>query len=157
KYYAIVKHVTLAWELANCADPRLRDSGKAVTVAQAVVETNPHNPDALRTLGVAFYRSGEMKHALDYLAKAVMGRYGIASSRLASGDVPLAANSPQELVCEMLFLAMAHWQDGQKELARGFFERATAWVGTRNDAEIPEELRRFFDEARELIELSKEP
>src|SRR5262249_49560638 len=65
----------LAWELATCADPRLRDTALAVDMAKKVVELSLKQGDDRdkpgrnrlgnywNTLGVTHYRAGNLKEA----------------------------------------------------------------------------------------------
>ena len=50
---------------------------------------------------------------------------------------------------EGFFLAMAHWQLGEKDKAREWFDKAVKWMdkGKKDDAE----LKRFRAEAAELL------
>ena len=50
------------------------------------------------------------------------------------------------------FLAMAHWQLGDKEQARMCYSQAVQWM-ENNEADDPEELCRFRDEAAALLRL----
>jgi tetratricopeptide (TPR) repeat protein len=85
----------------------------------------------MNTLGVAQYRSGNWNAAAETLTK---------SMELAQGDL---------LSFSAFFLAMAHWQLGEKEKARDWYDKAATWM----DGNIPdhEELGRFRAEAAELL------
>ena len=50
---------------------------------------------------------------------------------------------------DWFFQAMAHWQKGDKDEARKWFDKAVAW--TRQKAPKNVELRRFWAEAAELL------
>lgn len=50
-------------------------------------------------------------------------------------------------------LTMAHWQLGNKEESRRWYDKAVPWM-EKNQAE-DEELRRFRAEAEELLEIKK--
>ena len=50
---------------------------------------------------------------------------------------------------DWFFLAMAHWQLGEKDKARQWYDRAVEWMD-KNEP-MNEELRRFRNEAEELI------
>jgi hypothetical protein len=54
---------------------------------------------------------------------------------------------------QWFFLAMAHWQLGQKEKARELYDRAVQWMD-KNEPKN-EELRRFRAEASQLLELKE--
>ena len=47
------------------------------------------------------------------------------------------------------FMAMAEWQRGNKDQARQWYDKAAAWQEKK--AKDNEELRRFRDEAAELL------
>jgi serine/threonine protein kinase len=96
---------TLAWLLAACPDPRLRDPPRAVALARQAVEREPEKPRHRGTLGLAYYRAGDWRAARAALEKAVAGGAG--------GEV-----SP------WFVLAMAHWQLGEPDLARRWYDRA---------------------------------
>jgi hypothetical protein len=55
---------------------------------------------------------------------------------------------------DWFFLAMAHWQLGEKEQARKWFDRGVQWM-EKNDPQN-EELRRFRGEAEQLLGVNKE-
>jgi hypothetical protein len=48
---------------------------------------------------------------------------------------------------------MAHWQLGEKDKAREWYDRAVQWMD--NNQPTDEELRRFRVEAAELLELKE--
>jgi WD40 repeat protein/serine/threonine protein kinase/Flp pilus assembly protein TadD len=124
----------LAWLLAACPDARFRDPGQAVALARKAVELAPEHPYYLRTLGVACYRAGDWKAAVAALGKSVELRKG--------GDSR-----------DWLFLAMAHWQLGEKDKAREWYDRAVQ--GMDKNQPTDEELRRFRAEAAELLGLNE--
>ena len=64
----------LAWSLATIPDPRLRDPQRALRVAKKAVEQRPQSGDFRNTLGVAHYRVGEWKAAIEALEKSIMAR-----------------------------------------------------------------------------------
>ena len=97
----------LASFLAICWDPQFRDAPRAVELAKKVVERNPQSipyrgtvrGTPWNTLGIAHYRAGEWGAALAALEKSVALRNG--------GDCG-----------DQFFLAMTHWQLGEKDQAR---------------------------------------
>jgi tetratricopeptide (TPR) repeat protein len=121
----------LAWLLATCPNLKLRDPGRAVELAKRAVALAPRASFYWNTLGVASYRAGDWKAAIKALEKA---------EELAPGKY-LAWNA--------FFLAMAHWQRGEKERARKEYERAVSWMEKNRLKD--EELRRFHAEAEGLL------
>ena len=122
----------LAWGLATHADPARCDPGRAVGLAKEAVELNPQEGNYDNTLGVALYQAGRWKESVAPIEKSMELRKGGDSN-------------------DWFFLAMAHWQLGEKDKAREWYERAVQWMD-RNQPKN-EELRRFRAEARELLEL----
>jgi hypothetical protein len=52
------------------------------------------------------------------------------------------------------FLAMAHWQLGEKEMAHKWFDQGVQWM--EKNAPKNQELRRFRGEAEQLLRVNKE-
>jgi len=124
----------LAWLFATCPDPRFRDTGKAVRFAQKAVELAPAAGGFRNTLGAAHYRAGEWKLAVEALNKSMGLRKG--------------GNS-----FDWLFLAMAHWQLGDKEQAHKWFDQAVQWM-EKNDPKN-EDLHRLRGETEQLLGVNK--
>jgi hypothetical protein len=82
-------------------------------------------------LGVVRYRAGQFQEALTQLEKS-------------------AGLSRRDDCARQLFLAMAHWQLGDKEKGHAFYRRAVEWL-ERNQSQDPEELRRFRAEADQML------
>mgnify|MGYP001813285013 FL=1 len=82
----------------------------------------------MRWVGVALYRNGDWDEAIAAL----------------QDSVDLVADIPHN----WLFIAMAHWQQGNKEAARSLLEKSIAW---REQNKPDDELIRFFAEAEKLI------
>jgi tetratricopeptide (TPR) repeat protein len=119
----------LAWDLATHPIAQFRDPAKAVELARRAVENAPDPRDRsafVNTLGVAYYRAGDWSAAVEALGKSMQHRKG--------GDS-----------FDWFFLAMAHWQLGDRDQARTWYGRAVEWMDKnqpRND-----ELKRFRAEA----------
>ncbi|HKB06144.1 MAG TPA: protein kinase [Gemmataceae bacterium] len=139
----------LAWELATCVEPKLRDPGKAVDMAKKVVDLSVKQKDDRdrpgrdrlgnywNTLGVAHYQAGNLEEALAALQKS------LEISKIAKGD-------DSRYVCEdWLFLAMANWKLERKDEARKWYDRAADWMVKKKPKE--EEIRRFRAEAAALL------
>jgi tetratricopeptide (TPR) repeat protein len=123
----------LAWLLATCSDARFRDPTRAVELASEAVKWAPNAPENQNTLGVARYRAGNWRGAIEALTK---------SEELAPG---------KSLGFNAFFLAMAHWQLGHKDEASQCYGRAVKWI-ERNKLN-DEELSRFRAEAASLLGL----
>jgi tetratricopeptide (TPR) repeat protein len=87
------------------------------------------------TLGVAQYRAGDFKAAIEALNKSMELRKG--------GDS-----------FDWFFLAMAHWRLDKKDEARKWYERAVQWMEKYHRDN--EELRRFRAEAEEMPGMRKQ-
>ena len=54
---------------------------------------------------------------------------------------------------DWFFLALAHWQRGDKEVARKWYDKAALWM--EKNAPKDEELRQFRTEAEERLGIEK--
>jgi tetratricopeptide (TPR) repeat protein len=126
-------HNSLAWLLATAADPQLREAEEAVAHAKKAVELAPRVGGYFNTLGVAQYRAGDYRAAIEALKKSMeLGAGGGAH--------------------DFFFLAMAYWQLGDGEESRRWYEKAVGWMAENKPDD--EELRRFQTEAAELLGIS---
>ncbi|MEQ1826989.1 MAG: tetratricopeptide repeat protein [Pirellula sp.] len=125
----------LAWLLATSSDPKLRDPAKAVELAMNAVQLEPPNGNSLNTLGVAQYRSGRWKEAIDSLEKSIK-------------------LSDKSFSIDGFFLAMAYWQLDEKSEARTWYDQSVDWMDKNKPND--DELRRFRAEAAELLGVTKE-
>jgi tetratricopeptide (TPR) repeat protein len=123
---------------ATCPDKQFRNPNEAVELAKQAVEeigkSASHVPrdegDCWKTLSVARYRAGDWKAVVAALDQAMKLRNGGTST-------------------DWFFLAMAHWQLGDKDRARTWYDKAAQWMDG-NKPKDPE-LRRFRAEAAELL------
>jgi tetratricopeptide (TPR) repeat protein len=120
----------LASLLACCPESRLRDPRRAVELATKATQLQPKAGPYWNTLGVAHYRAGSPKEAVAALKKSMRLRKG--------GDTS-----------DWFFLAMAHWQLGDEDRARKWYDRAVQQMD--KDAPRNEELRRIRAEAAEVM------
>jgi serine/threonine protein kinase/Flp pilus assembly protein TadD len=125
-------HNELAWLLATCPELNYRNPGQAVAAARKAVEIAPEKGDFWNTLGVALFQAGDWTMALAAFSKSMALRKG--------GDS-----------FDWFFLAMAHWQLGEREDARKRYQQAVDWMAKRRPND--EELRRFRAQAAELLGL----
>ena len=100
-------------------------------MARKSVALAPKSAKIQNTLGVARYRTGDWKGAITALTRA----------EELEPDKHLGLNA--------FFLAMAHWQLGEKEAAREFYDRAVAWMNDKSPHNA--ELLRFRAEAEALF------
>jgi tetratricopeptide (TPR) repeat protein len=126
----------LAWVLATTSFLRLRDHHRALQSAKKAVEQEPQGGGNWNTLGVAHYRVGDWKEAVGALEKSMQLRAGGSAS-------------------DWFFLAMAHWQQGEKDPARQWYNKAVQLM-ERNKSQ-DEELRRFRAEAAALLGVTDHP
>lgn len=124
----------LAWFLATTKNSALRDSKRAVVLAEkAVANASQQDPYPLwNTLAVARYRNEDWTGALDSLQKSMELRSG--------GDS-----------FDWFFLAMTHWQLGQKDEAGTWYDKAVVWMEKNKSDD--EQLQRFRAEAAALLGL----
>jgi serine/threonine protein kinase/Tfp pilus assembly protein PilF len=94
----------LAWFLATCPDPAIRDPGRARDLAGKAVALAPQAAACWETLGVANYQVGDYQAAVGALDKAA----GLRPRGGGSG---------------FFFLAMAHWRLGKKDQAGRWYDR----------------------------------
>ena len=122
---------TLAWILATSSDVKVRDPKRALELAKELVKATPQNGGHWNTLGVASYRAGDYKNAIAALEK---------SEKLAP---------ERYLGYNALFLAMAHRELGQRELARTWYDRAVGWMEKKKSSD-PDLLQFRTEAARTL-------
>ena len=120
----------LARLLASSTDPKVRNASRAVELAKKAVESSPKGGHLWNALGIAQYRFGDQKAAIASLEKSMELRQG--------GDS-----------FDWFFLAMAHWQLGEKDKARIWFDQAVGWMDKKQPTN--EELWGFRAEAAELL------
>jgi tetratricopeptide (TPR) repeat protein len=129
----------LAWLLATCPEPRCRDAGRAVELAQQATVLAPHGRDVWNALGTAHYRAGDWTAALAALEQS--------TARGAGGPEDEQPTSVGTFV-----IAMAHWRLGDKDKARQEYDRAVRRMEKHQSED--EELRRFRAEAEALLGVS---
>jgi serine/threonine protein kinase/tetratricopeptide (TPR) repeat protein len=120
----------LAWLLATCPDPQCRDAKRAVELAKTLVERAPQEGAYRGTLGAAYFAREDYPAAVRALEEA---------ARLPNGQTGQA----------LYFLAMAHWQLGQKDLARKCYDRAVTQMERRKARSA--ETRRLRVETEKLM------
>jgi serine/threonine protein kinase/Tfp pilus assembly protein PilF len=121
---------SLAWMLATCPDSKYLDPPSAVKFAEKAVALAANNGSIWNTLGVARYRAGDWKGAIEALHKSTALRSG--------GDSE-----------DWFFLAMAEWKLDHKDASRGWYEKAVDWMDKHSPRDA--ELLRFRAEAESLL------
>src|SRR5262249_19759605 len=96
----------------------------------------PKKGSVRNTLGMALYRNGQWREAIEALQK---------SKELLPGSGGY----------NELFLAMAYWQLGDKAQAKKWYAQAVMAVGENSTQAA--ELRRFRAEAAQLLGIPQEP
>jgi tetratricopeptide (TPR) repeat protein len=130
-----IPHLNIAWILTTCSDLKFRDTDLALTHAKKSVELESSNPFAFNSLGLAHYRNGDYKAAIAALER---------SMELRKGGVRRGG----------FFLAMSHWQLGNKDEARRCYEKEVEKMGEPagpGNTTSDEELNRIRAEAAELL------
>jgi tetratricopeptide (TPR) repeat protein len=127
--------------LEDAPSDKLRDPRRAVEIAREAIQMSPKNWTATDALGIALFRIGDWQASIDAFEKSIA----------LVGMDPL----PQYIDPKRwLYIAMAEWRLGNKDKAREWYDRAVQWM--EKSKPINEELRRFRDEAAELLGI-KEP
>ena len=109
-------------------DGRYDDIDIAEQLIRSALEVAPHAPRHINNLGMVLYRQGKWDEAIEELERA----------RIWGSEEPDC----------WLFLAMSHWQKGDREQAQHWFKVADDWrAGHKPDYE----QRRFYAEAEELM------
>jgi tetratricopeptide (TPR) repeat protein len=103
-------------------------------LARDAVERAPRSAWSWQVLGWARYRTGAWKDSIAALEKSI-------ALREDGGDS-----------FQWFFLAMAHWQAGNKEQARQWYDRAIEWADQKQPSNA--QLRRFRAEAADLLGLN---
>jgi tetratricopeptide (TPR) repeat protein len=119
----------LAWLLANASDPKVRDPKRAVGQAQKAIALEPADGTLWNTLGVACYRAGDWKAAIEALSQSTKRR--------------------GENALDSFVLAMAYWQLGNKNEARRRYFSAVQLMDKNQPKD--DELIRYYTEATELL------
>ncbi len=124
----------LAWLLATCPDAELRDGERAVRFARRSLEFEPSSGNTWNTLGVAYFRLGDMERSRSALYRSM--------------ELQNEGSS-----IDWFFLAMIHQREGRKERAREWYDKAAQAV--KQMPREAEELYRFQSEAADALGLPR--
>jgi tetratricopeptide (TPR) repeat protein len=181
-------YASMAWILTTAPDPKYRDPVQALRMAKKAVDLAPQEASYWTALGVAHIRAGEGQAALTaertHLIAQVVAAQGLAlpsaaapgfpqvvvASRVASLGAPALALTALDRAMELsgggdgsdwFFVAMAHWQLGNKPEARKWYARAVEWL--KQNKEAIERNKRQADvihgiaaEAAKLVEMKQD-
>jgi serine/threonine protein kinase/WD40 repeat protein/Tfp pilus assembly protein PilF len=124
----------LAWAYAN-RPKDFRSPEKALPLALKAVELSKTNHNELNTLGVVYYRLGQLTNAIETLEAGIKANRAGGSSH------------------DFFFLAMSYQRLGDPTKARDYFTKATNWVAAQST--LPPtwqvELDAFRAEAEEVL------
>jgi tetratricopeptide (TPR) repeat protein/tRNA A-37 threonylcarbamoyl transferase component Bud32 len=141
QYRHVAQHATgvrsaneFAWFIATCPDREAVDTAEGIRLAQRAVGQEPSVGPFWNTLGVVHYRAGNWHPAIAALERSMALRSG--------GD----AN-------DWFFLAMAYWQQGDKQLAREWYEKGVRATQTLRPEQY--ELAGFKMEADAVLGIDK--
>jgi serine/threonine protein kinase/WD40 repeat protein len=124
----------LAWTYLT-APGALRDAKAALPLAEKAVRLDPGNANYRNTLGLAYYRAGRYREAVDTL------RPNLKSQEDAG------------LAYDLYFLAMSCHRLGEAARARDYYDWAVRWTGAQRgfSATDLEELAAFRAEAEQVL------
>jgi tetratricopeptide (TPR) repeat protein len=135
---------TLAWHLATCDVPTIRDPPRACSLARRAVELAPDYFKTWNTLGLACYHAGSWGEAVTPLENglALLTRKRKHADTTASmrGDDTTTAMT-------WLYLAMAYSKLSEIRNARLWYDKAVPWI----DKNAPTALWRLRAEAAEAL------
>jgi tetratricopeptide (TPR) repeat protein len=131
-------HNNYAWLLVTCPQQQFCDPARASALAQHAIDvascpTASWCSSCWNTLGVARYRLGDWRGAIEALEKSC------------------ALNNEGESI-DWFFLAMAHWKLGDKDKAHFWYQKA---VPGKNSTAEP--MSRYHAEAAALLGMTCEP
>jgi tetratricopeptide (TPR) repeat protein len=125
----------LAYALVIHPEPERRDPGRAIQLASEALDVAPDEGYYWNTLAQAYYRAGRYSDAIEALRESL-------------------ARRPDDDGLDYIFLAMTHWQLGDKEQARRYYDQGSQWIEQKQPK--TEEFRRFQAEAEELMGINRD-
>jgi eukaryotic-like serine/threonine-protein kinase len=130
----------LAWHYLAAPEP-LRDVKAAVPLAEKAMRLAADNTIYRNTFGVACYRDGRYRDAIEAL------------------QPNLEKQTDWALSFDLYFLAMSHHQIGETERAQDYYHWAVRWTKSQSDLSVEhlEELATFRAEAEAVLKLDQKP
>ena len=125
------------YSVRGAAYMQLAEWEKAVADFYKTKELNPDNSSAWQRLGWAHYRTGDWQASIDSLEKSI--------ELQGNGGNPW----------QWFFLAMAHWQLGEEDEARRWYDKSVEWM--EKEKSDNEELHHLRSEAAELLGINESP
>lgn len=125
-----------AWSIVVQPDRSVPQYADALNFANHAVRLVPNRPDFMNTLGVAQYRIGDFKEAIESLK---------ASEELLSAQEPKKSE-----LSNAIFMAMAEYRLGNREAAKSLLNQVRE-IAIKSPTEISSEAEKFIDEAVSLI------
>jgi tetratricopeptide (TPR) repeat protein len=107
----------LAWALLT-APEQLREPARALALAQKAVQLDRANSAFRNTLGLAYYRAGRYREAVEILRAS------------------LEEQDDRYLSWDLCFLAMSYHQLGEADRAREYRELALRWSRDQKDLSV---------------------
>jgi tetratricopeptide (TPR) repeat protein len=126
-------HNGLAWSLLFSTRAGRRANDEALVHARKGVELAPKTQRYYNTLALAEYRVGHWTESL-----------------VASEQYMALGNGEEAYV--WFLVAMVHWQRGDKDEARQWFDKAVQWMKSHPEAASNEEFQGLYTEAKNLLD-----
>jgi tetratricopeptide (TPR) repeat protein len=123
-----------AWSLLSLPRPEADTISRARQLAQQTVRLEPGTGTYWNTLGIAYFRGGDYEAAIHALER---------SMQLDGGGTSF----------DYFFLAMAYWEQGDRQQARHWYSRANAWM--EENTPVHEDLLRFRAEAEARLNIDQ--
>jgi serine/threonine protein kinase/Flp pilus assembly protein TadD len=123
----------LAWLLACRPDLPPHDPSQAVKLAKQALERAPKSRDILNTLGVAYFRAGDLKSAAEALRE---------SERLHQGGGDAS---------DWFYLALVDRQQGDRQRATDEYKKAVEWMKNRGQQAPDQDLEFIQQEATKVL------
>ena len=125
-------HNEFAWLVALAPNRPPRDYDEALEHSKKAVELASNKGSYYNTLALVEYRRGRWNDSIAAATRSIaIGNGGDAS--------------------DWFFLALAHWQRGEKEQARTWFDKAVAWTKEKQPKNA--QMLQFWKEAAKLLAL----